>query len=77
MLTHQDDIEETPLLQQPEQPIAVKARTPLPWDQFWIILVLHFSHSLVFKTLAPFTPQVSTSCLLLEIKDWLDGVLSS
>ncbi|KIK33021.1 hypothetical protein CY34DRAFT_18656 [Suillus luteus UH-Slu-Lm8-n1] len=57
MLTRQDDIEETPLLQQPEQPIAVKARTPLPWDQFWIILVLHFSHSLVFKTLAPFTPQ--------------------
>ncbi|KAG2739671.1 MFS general substrate transporter, partial [Suillus brevipes Sb2] len=59
MLAHQDDIEETPLLQQPEQPaIATKARTPLPWGQFWIILVLHFSHSLVFKTLAPFTPQL-------------------
>lgn len=55
MITPQD-IEETPLLQQPEQPIA--AKTPLPWDQFWIILVLHFSHSLVFKTLAPFTPQL-------------------
>lgn len=59
MLARQDDIEETPLLQQPEQPvIAAKARTPLPWGQFWIILVLHFSHSLVFKTLAPFTPQL-------------------
>ncbi|KAG2109336.1 uncharacterized protein F5147DRAFT_692840 [Suillus discolor] len=32
MIAQQDD-EETPLLQQPEQP---KAKTPLPWDQFWI-----------------------------------------
>ncbi|KAG1848471.1 major facilitator superfamily domain-containing protein [Suillus subluteus] len=55
MIPRQDN-EETPLLQQPEQPMAPK--TPLPWDQFWIILVLHFSHPLVFKTLAPFTPQL-------------------
>ncbi|KAG1871741.1 hypothetical protein DFJ58DRAFT_652367 [Suillus subalutaceus] len=49
MIPRQDN-EETPLLQQPEQPMASK--TPLPWDQFWIILVLHFF------TLAPFTPQL-------------------
>ncbi|KAG2338319.1 MFS general substrate transporter [Suillus weaverae] len=55
MIPRQDN-EETPLLQQPGQPMA--AKTPLPWDQFWIILFLHFSHSLVFKTLAPFTPQL-------------------
>ncbi|KAG2359963.1 major facilitator superfamily domain-containing protein [Suillus spraguei] len=51
---HQDD-EETPLLQQPEQ---LEAKTPLPWDQFWIILVLQFSDQLVIETLAPFTPQL-------------------
>ncbi|KAG1858894.1 major facilitator superfamily domain-containing protein [Suillus subluteus] len=51
MITRPDD-EETPLLQQPI------ARTPLPWDQFWIILFLQFPDSLVFQTLAPFTPQL-------------------
>ncbi|KAG2147024.1 major facilitator superfamily domain-containing protein [Suillus cothurnatus] len=51
MITRQDD-EETPLLQQPT------AKTPLPWDQFWIILFLQFPDSLVFQTLAPFTPQL-------------------
>ncbi|KAG2363838.1 MFS multidrug-resistance DHA1 sub-family [Suillus spraguei] len=54
MIVHQDD-EETSLLQQPEQ---VVAKTPLPWDQFWIILVLQFSDYLVIDTLAPFTPQL-------------------
>ncbi|KAG2038139.1 major facilitator superfamily domain-containing protein [Suillus americanus] len=51
MIARQDD-EETPLLQQPI------VRTPLPWDQFWIILFLQFPDSLVFQTLAPFTPQL-------------------
>ncbi|KAG2069716.1 hypothetical protein BDR04DRAFT_1101121 [Suillus decipiens] len=55
MIVRQDD-EEIPLLQQPEQLVA---KTPLPWDQFWIILLLQFSDYLVFETLAPFTPQVS------------------
>ncbi|KAG1725312.1 major facilitator superfamily domain-containing protein [Suillus lakei] len=54
MIACQDD-EETPLLQQPGQPIT---STPLPWDQFWIILFLQFPDSLVFQTLAPFTPQL-------------------
>ncbi|KAG2048933.1 hypothetical protein BDR06DRAFT_975638 [Suillus hirtellus] len=54
MITRQDD-EETPLMHRPEQ---VVASTPLPWDQFWIILFLQFSDSLVFQTLAPFTPQL-------------------
>jgi hypothetical protein len=60
MITRQDD-EETPLLQQPI------SRTPLPWDQFWIILFLQFPDSLVFQTLAPFTPQVSVF-LYLDFK---------
>ncbi|KAG0692565.1 major facilitator superfamily domain-containing protein [Suillus ampliporus] len=54
MIARQDD-EETPLLQQPEQ---LMANTPLPWNQFWIILLLQFPDSLVFQTLAPFTPQL-------------------
>ncbi|KAG2146255.1 major facilitator superfamily domain-containing protein [Suillus clintonianus] len=54
MIAYQDD-EETPLLRQPEQSIA---KTPLPWNQFWIILVLQFSNFLVFQTLAPFTPEL-------------------
>ncbi|KAG1860145.1 MFS multidrug-resistance DHA1 sub-family [Suillus subalutaceus] len=36
MIARQDD-EETPLLQRPGQPTT---RTPLPWNQFWIILFL-------------------------------------
>ncbi|KAG1858892.1 major facilitator superfamily domain-containing protein [Suillus subluteus] len=55
MIALQDD-EETPLLQRPEQRMA--RTSPLPWDQFWIILFLQFSDSLVFQTLAPFTPQL-------------------
>ncbi|KAG2147025.1 major facilitator superfamily domain-containing protein [Suillus cothurnatus] len=55
MLMHQDD-EETPLLQRPEQ--RMTRISPLPWSQFWIILFLQFSDSLVFQTLAPFTPQL-------------------
>ncbi|KAG1780683.1 major facilitator superfamily domain-containing protein [Suillus placidus] len=55
MIAHQND-EETPLLQRPEQQMA--RTSPLPWDQFWIILFLQFSDSLVFQTLAPFTPQL-------------------
>ncbi|KAG1728513.1 major facilitator superfamily domain-containing protein [Suillus paluster] len=53
MVARQED-EETPLLQRPEQPMT----TPLPWDQLWIILFLQFSDSLVFQTLAPFTPEL-------------------
>lgn len=55
MATRQDD-EETPLLQPRDQLIA--RTSPLPWDQFWIILFLQLSDSLVVQTLAPFTPQL-------------------
>ncbi|KAG1780679.1 major facilitator superfamily domain-containing protein [Suillus placidus] len=49
-------VEETrPLLQQSERPIT---RTPLPWDQFWIILFLQLSDPLAMQTLAPFIPQL-------------------
>ncbi|KAG1860146.1 major facilitator superfamily domain-containing protein [Suillus subalutaceus] len=51
MIAHQDD-EETPLLQRPT------TRTPLPWDQFWVILFLQLSEPLSSKTLSPFVPQL-------------------
>ncbi|KAG1780684.1 major facilitator superfamily domain-containing protein [Suillus placidus] len=54
MITRQDD-EETPLLQRQEQPTT---KTPLPWDQFWIILFLELSDPLSSQTLAPFIPQL-------------------
>ncbi|KAG1818714.1 MFS multidrug-resistance DHA1 sub-family [Suillus subaureus] len=54
MIARQDD-EETPLLQQPEQPTT---RTPLPWDQLWIILFLQVSEPLSCQTLSPFIPQL-------------------
>ncbi|KAG1858891.1 major facilitator superfamily domain-containing protein [Suillus subluteus] len=54
MIAHQDD-EETPLVQRPGQPTT---RTPLPWNQFWIILFLQVSEPLSFQTLAPFIPQL-------------------
>ncbi|KAG1725314.1 major facilitator superfamily domain-containing protein [Suillus lakei] len=55
MIARQDD-EETPLLQQLEPPVL--AKTPLPWDQFWIILFLQLSDPFSSQTLAPFTPQL-------------------
>ncbi|KAG1725317.1 major facilitator superfamily domain-containing protein [Suillus lakei] len=55
MIARQDD-EETPLLQQPEP--SILAKTPLPWDQFWIILFLQLSDPFSSQTLAPFIPQL-------------------
>jgi MFS family permease len=54
-MTAQQDDEEAPLLQRSEQPTT---RTPLPWNQFWIILFLQISEPLSFQTLAPFIPQL-------------------
>ncbi|KAG2344349.1 MFS multidrug-resistance DHA1 sub-family [Suillus weaverae] len=49
-------VEETrPLLQQSERQIT---RTPLPWNQFWIILFLQLSDPLAMQTLSPFIPQL-------------------
>jgi len=60
MNARQND-EETPLLRRSEQ---TTAKTPLPWDQLWIILLSQLSDPLSSKTLAPFIPQVSTFSLL-------------
>ncbi|KAG2361956.1 MFS multidrug-resistance DHA1 sub-family [Suillus spraguei] len=54
MIARQDD-EETHLLQRPEQ---LTTRTPLPWDQFWIVLFLELSDPLNSYILAPFIPQL-------------------
>ncbi|KAG2063895.1 MFS general substrate transporter [Suillus decipiens] len=53
-MTAQDD-EEAPLLQQPGQPTT---RTPLPWNQFWIILFAQLSDPLTSLTLTPFIPEL-------------------
>ncbi|KAG2359967.1 MFS multidrug-resistance DHA1 sub-family [Suillus spraguei] len=56
MITQEDD-EEAFLLHRPleEQPTT---KTPLPWDQFWIILFLQVSEPLSSHTIAPFIPQL-------------------
>ncbi|KAG1798088.1 major facilitator superfamily domain-containing protein [Suillus plorans] len=54
MIARQDD-EETPLLQRSEQPTT---KTPLPWDQFSIVLFLETLDPLSSQTLSPFTPQL-------------------
>ncbi|KAG1877910.1 MFS multidrug-resistance DHA1 sub-family [Suillus subalutaceus] len=55
MMVRQSDDEETPFLQRQEQPTT---RTPLPWDQLWIILLSQLSDPLAFQTLTPFIPQL-------------------
>jgi hypothetical protein len=55
-MTAQQDDEEAPLLQRPKQPTT---RTPLPWNQFWILIFLQVSEPLSSLTFTPFTPQVS------------------
>ncbi|KAG2138610.1 major facilitator superfamily domain-containing protein [Suillus bovinus] len=65
MIALQDD-EETLLLQRPEQ---LTAKTPLPWDQFWIVLLLEMPDLLSSRTLAPFIPQVRIFPLLELISD--------
>ncbi|KAG2138611.1 major facilitator superfamily domain-containing protein [Suillus bovinus] len=54
MIARQDD-EETPLLHRAEQPTT---KTPLPWDQFWIVLLLEMPDLVTSHTLAPFIPQL-------------------
>ncbi|KAG0698310.1 major facilitator superfamily domain-containing protein [Suillus ampliporus] len=54
-MTGRQDEETTPLLHRSERSIP---RTPLPWNQFWIILFLQLSDPLAMQTLAPFTPQL-------------------
>ncbi|KAG2049025.1 MFS multidrug-resistance DHA1 sub-family [Suillus hirtellus] len=54
MIAQQND-EETSLLQRPERPTA---KTPLPWDQFWILLFLEMPDPVSSYTLAPFVPQL-------------------
>ncbi|KAG2146246.1 major facilitator superfamily domain-containing protein [Suillus clintonianus] len=56
MTASERQVEETrPLLQRSERSMT---RTPLPWDQFWIILFLQLSDPLAIQTLAPFIPEL-------------------
>jgi hypothetical protein len=54
-MSQQQVDEETPLLQSVQQK---KARTPLPWRQFSIILFLQLAEPLTSQVIAPFAPQV-------------------
>ncbi|KAG2138615.1 major facilitator superfamily domain-containing protein [Suillus bovinus] len=54
MIAPQDD-EETPFLHRAEQPTT---KTPLPWNQFWIVLLLDMPDPVSSYTLAPFIPQL-------------------
>jgi len=54
-MSQQQVDEETPLLQSVQQK---KARTPLPWRQFSIILFLQLAEPLTSQVIAPFAPQL-------------------
>ena len=62
-MSSQMEDEETPLLQAQKQK---KGRTPLPWRQFSIILFLQLSEPLTSQVIAPFAPQVCSSCPLFH-----------
>jgi len=57
MVARQND-EETPLVQHPEQS-ATRTQISLPWDQFWVVLLLQVADPFAAQTLPPFTPEVS------------------
>ena len=51
--------EVTPLLIQDSDEVhEVRARTPLPWRQFSILLLLQLVEPLTSQVIAPFLPQV-------------------
>ena len=55
--------EETPLLHAHHE--QKKARTPMPWRQFSIILLLQFAEPLTSQVIAPFAPEVCPRSLPL------------
>ncbi|GBE88221.1 MFS general substrate transporter [Sparassis crispa] len=55
MTAHSD--EETPLLQ-PDSPLLKPARTPLPWAQLTILLVLQLAEPLTSQVISPFAPDL-------------------
>ncbi|KAJ8588085.1 MFS multidrug-resistance DHA1 sub-family [Rhizopogon salebrosus TDB-379] len=55
MIGRQGD-EETPLLQRSQ--LVAASKTPLPWDQLWVVLFLQVPDPFAAQTLAPFTPQL-------------------
>lgn len=55
MSYHQSD-EESPLLPR-------KTRTPIPWFQFSIVMILQLAEPLTSQVISPFIPQV---CTILE-----------
>lgn len=60
MTVHARSDEETPLLQ--ESPRAKPARTPIPWGQLSILLVLQLAEPLTSQVISPFAPEVSYAC---------------
>ncbi|OAX43208.1 MFS general substrate transporter [Rhizopogon vinicolor AM-OR11-026] len=50
--------EETPLLRSQGSAIAKKSKTPLPWRQFSMLLVLQIAEPLTAQVISPFAPQL-------------------
>ncbi|OSX58741.1 hypothetical protein POSPLADRAFT_1184415 [Postia placenta MAD-698-R-SB12] len=59
MTVHARSDEETPLLQ--ESPRAKPARTPIPWGQLSILLVLQLAEPLTSQVISPFAPELIRS----------------
>lgn len=59
MTVHVRSDEETPLLQ--ESPRAKPARTPIPWGQLSILLVLQLAEPLTSQVISPFAPELIRS----------------
>jgi len=67
--------EETPLLRSDGNLLVKKQKTPLPWRQFSMILVLHIIEPLTSQVISPFAPQVSVHRRLKETKTQLNPAM--
>jgi len=59
MPAHRDSDEETPLLH--ESPRTKQTRTPIPWGQLSILLVLQLAEPLTSQVISPFAPELIRS----------------
>ena len=53
---HLEDDEETPLLRSESRK---RAKTPIPWGQFTILLILQLAEPLTSQVIYPFAPEAS------------------
>lgn len=66
-LTTKRPDEETPLLAQERAEVPVeRKRSPIPWGQFSILLILQLAEPLTSQLISPFAPQVSSEYCELQ-----------